>query len=336
MLFRNVFTRCSVTVSSFYGGNAYGGGVSVYIGGYSSVTTTGAALAQVGDTVVRNVSVTLHAARFTSCSSVRSGALGTLISNTYGGNVYGGSFSFYIGAYSWISSTFNSSSKCGSTIASVVNVSVLDTHCYNCRAMMTSADGSYGVSSYGGSISALHIGAYSWSYSESSQSSSSSECGSTIASTVSVSVHDAPCYNCSAVTTSGGSSYGASSYGGSISAVYIGSHVWSYSFGGLGTASDSSCDLTRVVSLLVSISGSLINHTTAISSEISFLFNFHSHELTHFHRADTVGSSFGSTVRNPSCGCTFAPAFAHDCCAGVRRCSQRGDRGHCAFADWHG
>ncbi len=46
--------------------------------------------------------------------------------STYGGNVGGGSFSFYMGAYSysWISSNFRSSSKCGSTTASVVSVSV--------------------------------------------------------------------------------------------------------------------------------------------------------------------------------------------------------------------
>ena len=157
---RNVFTRCSVSVSSS-GGNAYGGGASVYMGGYASViSSTGAASAETGDTVVRNVSVTLRGARFTSCSSRRSA-----ISNMFGGNVYGGSFSFYIGAYSWsFSSSSSSSSTSGATSASGVSVSVSDAPCSNCIASVSTNGGnSRGASSYGGSMSAVYIGAYSWS-----------------------------------------------------------------------------------------------------------------------------------------------------------------------------
>ena len=59
-LHKNVFANCVVS-GDVVGGNSYGGGVSLYIGGYSSVfSSNGAAVAAVGDTVVRNVSVTLQ------------------------------------------------------------------------------------------------------------------------------------------------------------------------------------------------------------------------------------------------------------------------------------
>jgi len=92
----NVFESCEVSVS-VSGGNAYGGAVSIYMGAYSSrLNFSGDAAAAVGDTVVRNVSVTLDTARFASCSARREiNGFGN------GSNVYGGSFSFYIGAYAW-------------------------------------------------------------------------------------------------------------------------------------------------------------------------------------------------------------------------------------------
>jgi len=83
-------------------------------------------------------------------------------------------------------------------------------------------------SSYGGSMSALHVGAYAWSLSGSADSSSS--CAATAASGLTVSISDAPCANCSAVTSSLSSSYGASSYGGSMSALHVGAYAWSFSF----------------------------------------------------------------------------------------------------------
>jgi hypothetical protein len=68
----NVFANCGVSVD-VEGGNSYGGGVSLYIGGYSSVFSSNGAAAAVGDTLVRNISVTLDTARFHSCSAIRNG-----------------------------------------------------------------------------------------------------------------------------------------------------------------------------------------------------------------------------------------------------------------------
>jgi hypothetical protein len=44
-------------------------------------------------------------------------------------------------------------------------VSVSNAGCSNCTAATSSQGGSYGASSYGGSLSVLYVGAYAWSYS---------------------------------------------------------------------------------------------------------------------------------------------------------------------------
>ncbi len=248
----NVFTNCVVRSSPGYGGsgsgNVYGGAVSLYMGGYSSFfALNGAAVATAGDTVVRNVSVSLNTVQFTSCSATSSNI------GSNGANAYGGSFSFYIGAYAWsYSSASSSSSACGTTTASGVSVSVSNTRSSNCSAVTTTSGGSsYGANSYGGSMSVVYVGAYAWSFSIAT--SSSSACGTTTASGVVVSVSNAPCSNCSAVTTtSGGSSLGANSYGGSMSVVYVGAYAWSNSY--TAGNSSSACGTTTASDVSVSVS----------------------------------------------------------------------------------
>ena len=173
----------------------YGGGVSVYMGGYSaSFNLASSASAVVGDTVVRNASVRVDAVAFTSCSA-NSTVQGS-------GNAYGGSFSLYLGGYALtVSGSSSSSSKSGSTTASGVRVSISDVNSSDCSATTT---GSVGANSYGGSVS-VYIGAYSWSltqgFSGSSQfSSSQSYCGTTDVSGLVVSISSSRLFNSSAVS----------------------------------------------------------------------------------------------------------------------------------------
>lgn len=85
----NMFASCVVVVSAS-GGNAYGGAISLYIGAYLSVLASNVAAAvAAGDSLARNVSVSLHSSTFDSCRAVSFGS--------FGANVYGGSFSFYVG-----------------------------------------------------------------------------------------------------------------------------------------------------------------------------------------------------------------------------------------------
>jgi hypothetical protein len=121
--------------------------------------------------VVRNVSVTLDTRRFESCSAMRNGG------TTFGANVYGGSFSFYVGAYAWSRSAArgNSSSTCGATNVSGVLVRVQSFFGIpelQQRLLETFSDG---ANSYGGSMSVLYVGAYAWSLSDAASSSSSSK-----------------------------------------------------------------------------------------------------------------------------------------------------------------
>jgi len=133
-LSNNAFENCVVNVS-VSGGNAYGGAVSIYMGAYSSrlnsrLNFSRDAAAAVGDTVVRNVSVTLDTARFASCSARRE-----ISGSGNGSNVYGGSFSFHIGAYAWSKSVAgNSSSTCGLTDVIGVHVRLQHATSVDCGA----------------------------------------------------------------------------------------------------------------------------------------------------------------------------------------------------------
>jgi hypothetical protein len=194
VLLRNDFTRCTVVGAP--GANYYGGGMSVYMGGYSSsFNVTGSAAAAVGDTAVRNASVRVDAVAFTSCS-VNNTALGSASS----GNAYGGSFSLYLGGYA-LSNSFGSSggssSTSGSTTASGVNVTISNVNTSDCSATTT---GLFGANSYGGSMS-VYIGAYAWSLSNRTSSSSFllSSCGTTDVSGLVVSISSSRLINSSAV-----------------------------------------------------------------------------------------------------------------------------------------
>jgi hypothetical protein len=140
-LYRNVFTRCAVLVfgdnTQFlnYAGNAYGGAVSVYIGAYSSSKISDAV---VGDTVVRNANLSVETVTFSSCRAIVNQA----------GSAYGGSFSFYVGAFAWS----YTGSKSGSTTSSGVSVFVKNITSSNCVAT-----GSFNA--YGGSMS-IYVGAF--------------------------------------------------------------------------------------------------------------------------------------------------------------------------------
>jgi hypothetical protein len=253
-----VFEKCTVTVRSDVGGNAYGGGVSVYIGGYSSVfSETDAAIASAGMTAIRNAILIMNAAVFTSCSARK------IMVDGGSGDSCGGSFSFYIGAYAWsYSGSASSSSSCASTSASGLTVNISNAPCANCSATTIALD-SNGAKSYGGSMNALHVGAYAWSYSVSASSSSS--CASTDASGLTVNISNAPCANCSATTTALDSN-GAKSYGGSMSALHVGAYAWSYS---VSANSSSSCASTDASGLTVNISNAPCANCSAVTTTAS-------------------------------------------------------------------
>jgi hypothetical protein len=266
VLLRNEFTSCVVNVRTSTGGNAYGGAASVYIGAYSSSLDGGTNTVEAGGTVVRNVSVSLREAQFLSCSAIRS-APGNVV-DIIGGNAYGGSFSFYIGAYAWSGSVsdspVSSSSITGETNVSSVSVVVSVAPCIGCSAVTTTEDISHGANSYGGSLSALHIGAYSFSFSR--NGGSSSACSVTSVSGVSVNVSNADCINCSSVMTSEGASFQSSSYGGSISAVYIGAYSFSRSQSQMSRSATESTTADGV-SVIVN-SSSCFNCTAATKTSV--------------------------------------------------------------------
>ena len=297
----NAFTSCVVSVDAV-GGNAYGGAVSLYIGGYSSVfSSNGNAAAAVGDTVVRNVSVAMDTTRFESCSAMRTNGV-----DVSGANVYGGSFSFYIGGYTRSESVAggNSSSTCGATNVSGVFVRIQTTSSLNSRASTTAVGGfSDGANVYGGSMSVLYIGAYAWSFGDAASSSSSSKCEATSASSVSVQVSDSVCWNCSALSTSGGGgSFGANSYGGSMSVLYVGAYSWSF---GLAASSNSSsrCEATSASGVSVQVSDSACWNCSALST--------------------SGGGSFGANSYGGSISACYIGAFSYSFALGDGLVSSR-------------
>ena len=174
----------------------------------------------------------------------------------------------YVGSYSLsFSSTATSSSRCEATSVSGVSVQVSDSGCSNCSAVSSSLGTSYGANSYGGAMSVLYVGAYS--FSRSFDGSSISECEATSVSGVSVLVSDSCCSNCSAVSSSKKFSSGANSYGGAMSVLYVGA----YSFSGAPGNDDpdmyskSFVATTQVDLLSIAIKNSSFENSTALSGE---------------------------------------------------------------------
>jgi len=300
---RNDFVRCSVIRSSGYnfGGNVYGGGISIYMGGYSSsIKFNDVAVAAVGNTAVLDASVLVETVSFTSCRATTASGQGA--------NSYGGSLSLYLGGYAWsrsitVTISRSSSSTSGSTTASGVSVSISNVNCSDCSATTTGSDGGlFGGNSYGGSIS-LYLGGYAWSYCFGISISSSSTSGLTTASGVSVSISNVNSSNCSAASypvANNGASWGVNSYGGSMSVVYIGAYAWSNAGGAQDSSSSSSiCGTTNVTSLVVSISSSKFADSSAGSR------TFHSAPMFLFRCAYSRSSAefgggveaYGSNVR---------------------------------------
>ncbi len=258
-----------------YSANSYGGSMSVlYVGAYSWSFTDAASSRSSSRceamTHTIGVSVQVSKSECWNCtaSSINRG------DNTYGANSYGGSMSvFYVGAHSWSFSSAassSSSSSCEATSASGVSVQVSGSVCWNCIASSISEGGTFstfGVNSYGGSMSVLYVGAYSWSVSSKISSSSSSRCEATSASGVSVQVSDSAFSNCSALSISGGRSFGANSFGGSISVSYIGALSYSLAEGEFRFSSRSFVEVTRVHDLSITIKKAAIADTEALSGE---------------------------------------------------------------------
>lgn len=330
VLLRNVFTSCVVNVRTRAGGNAYGGATSIYMGAYSSSLDGRNNAIEAGVTVVRNVSVTLRVAQFLSCGSIRSAG----VDDINGGNTYGGSFSFYIGAYAWSrslsDSPVSSSSSTGATNVSSVSVVVSEAPCIGCSAVTTTEDISSGANSYGGSLSALHIGAYSFSFSRSGGSSST--CSATIVSGVSVRVSNSACINCSSVANSESASFQSSSYGGSISAVYIGAYSFSRSQFQRSSSSIGSTSADGV-SVIVN-SSSCFNCTAATNSRFdSFAVSSYGGSMSAIHigaysfsqsSTNVIGSGSSSTlgaliVRNVSVIVSNSSCFS---CSAATTCGR--------------
>ena len=194
LLHQNVFTNCTVNASEVFGGNVNGGGVSVYMGAYFlAFNFSGFAKAAVSDTFVRNLSVNVETVVFTSCSA---------ITNAQIGNSYGGSFSLYVGAYTWStsfgrSSSSSSSSTSGSITVTAVNVSISNANSSDSKAV---AMGQNGANSYGGAMSVFYIGAYVWSEAGAPSAFSSSVSSTIKVADLVVSIRNSTFTNSSAVS----------------------------------------------------------------------------------------------------------------------------------------
>jgi hypothetical protein len=238
----------------------------VYLGANAwSYTKAGSSSSKCEATSASGVGVNVSGTPCSNCS-----ALTTSGARSFQANAYGGSMSVvYLGANAWSFSDAGSSSSstCEATSASGVSVSVSGTPCSTCSALATSGFDSQQANAYGGSMSVVYFGAHSFSLSQVDSSKSSSS-GATSASGVSVNVSDAPCSNCSALTSSGNFSYQANAYGGSMSVFYIGSRAWSFAAAGsFGLLSSSFCNSTWVIDLSVFIADSTTLLTKAVSSK---------------------------------------------------------------------
>jgi hypothetical protein len=182
---------CSAVTSSegfSRGANSYGGSMSVlHVGSYAwSYSYLAGSNSSSGNTSISGVSVRVSNAGCFNCAAATSSR-----NDSFGASSYGGSVSvLYVGAHAWsYSRQARSSSTSGNTSISGVSVSVSNVGCLNCTAATSSEGESLGASSYGGSVSVLHVGAFGYSYSGGSASQwSSSVCDFTRAIGLNISV----------------------------------------------------------------------------------------------------------------------------------------------------
>jgi hypothetical protein len=144
-----------------YGAISYGGSISVlYVGAYAySNCFAVKSDSRTGATTVVEAGISVSDSPCFNCSAITTTTL-----YTFGAHSFGGSMSvLYIGAYAYSYSNEGRSSiqtsTCGSTSASVLSISVANSSCVYCVAQTYSGYASFGANSYGGSISAVYIGA---------------------------------------------------------------------------------------------------------------------------------------------------------------------------------
>jgi hypothetical protein len=293
----NTLTNCSATSSfivagSSNGANVYGGGISVAVGAYSysSLSGYGDSISRgigsnshvSGSTTVSNTSYAISSNTLTSCNAVSS------VTGSRGTNVYGGSISFAVEAYSYsystvefesfyeghsngISSVLGNTSVCGSTFSISSNMLT------RCSATLSFSSGSgFGASVYGGSIS-VAAGAYSYSSNGGNTRKSSSNINSIlsgyteiIGSSYTISSNTLTGCN-SALSVTGGGSIGANVYGGGIS-VAVGGHCYSSSLS-LSSSSGSSSNSNVSGSTSVSNTGYTISSNTLTNCSATSSFS---------------------------------------------------------------
>ena len=110
----------------------YGGSISLYVGGYagSYSSSSSSSSSASGSTTASGVLVSISDVNSSDCSAITAGGQGA--------NSYGGSLSFYIGAYALSStqgSSFSSLSYCGTTDVSGLVVSISSSRLANSSAV---------------------------------------------------------------------------------------------------------------------------------------------------------------------------------------------------------
>jgi hypothetical protein len=110
-------------------------------------------------------------------------------------------------------------------------------------------------------MSVVYVGAYAWSFSD--QTNSHSTSADTSVTDVIVNIRNAGCSNCISATSVQGTSSGANSYGGSMSVVYVGAYLWSFS--DLNDSHSTSAD-TSVSDVSVNISNAGCSNCIASTS----------------------------------------------------------------------
>jgi hypothetical protein len=235
----NEFTLCIVTSSTYTQSNVYGGGISVYLGGYSSLFSLSDLEVAIGNTTVRNMFIDVNAVAFKSCSV-----------STRQGNAYGGSFSFCVGGYAFSQSNTRSNSRSGFTTATGVSVSIRNMNTSDCSV-------SSGYQSYGGSLNVC-IGSSALAF---RTSKSSSDCGTTNITDLMVSICGSTLANSSSVSQSRDSG-GTNVYGGTAS-IFIGS----YSRSSTAQSGDTFCSRCVVnvsdIGIINSIASSIATGSSA-------------------------------------------------------------------------
>jgi hypothetical protein len=254
----NNCSSSGITSSVGVAGNAYGGCLSIYVGGWRGYTQDDS---NIGSLSLSAMQTDMSGNTISDCSARMNYRPNSFLSSTFTGNVYGGGMSLAVGAYSY---SLGSNTVTGSILVTNTSYTISNNTLTNCSAssVVVQNGGISNSNVHGGGVS-LAIGAHSYSV-----NGRSNVLGSTTVSATSYTMTNNTLTGCSATSSvSGQPSYSSANVHGGGMSIAVG--VYSYKKEKVYHKNNSVAGFSSSDSWGNQVSG----HTTVTSTNYTFSRN---------------------------------------------------------------